>query len=86
MNRMEQRATEVANSCCSVVTENNKQLHHVLHTMEELDRLVKELKSQISDRDQLIRELEDKGVQRRAETRLGPARTFASDSGLHRND
>jgi len=86
MSRMEQRAAEVAKDCCSIVTENNNQLHHVLHTTEELDRLVKELKSQISERDQVIKELEDQRVQRRAETRQGPGGASASDSGQNRND
>jgi len=85
MNRMEQRATEVTNNCCSIVNENNRQLHHVLHATEELDHLVKELKQQISERDQLIQELEG-NVQRHTETRLGPADASASDPRLHRND
>lgn len=84
MNRMEQKATEVSNNCRSIINDNNRQLHQALSATEELDRLVRELRSRITDRDKLIKEFEDREAQRHAQAQLGPAATSTSDK--HRND
>eukprot|EP00210_Caulerpa_lentillifera_P003875 g3702.t1 len=59
MKMMEKNATEAANACCSVINENNRKLRQTLQSTFIMDKLVQDLKSQIAQKDAVIRELQE---------------------------